>query len=292
MDIIEKQIYQTVIDTIPNPIIITDGRSIIRCNQHFLQFFAYKTLKDFKKVHDCVCALFIKGENYFSLDDINKDTFWINHFIQNKNIDKVILLDQQKQKHIFKININTLEEDANKHVVVFTDITATEKEKVHLKELAFHDQLTGIYNRQFFHKLLKKEHENMRRFKDTLSIMMFDIDHFKRVNDTYGHDIGDAVLVTLSTLVTKYLRENDIFVRWGGEEFIILLPRTNVSMAYEKAHTLRKIIENYSDTILPKFTVSFGVTQILTEDKDQSCFIRVDKALYQAKIKRNDVVLL
>ena len=86
------------------------------------------------------------------------------------------------------------------------------------------------------------------------------------------------------------LRTNDIFARWGGEEFMILLPRTNIDIAYNKAQALRQLIEQYNDDIIPNVTVSFGVTEILDTDKDQSCFKRADKALYQAKIKRNDVV--
>ena len=99
------------------------------------------------------------------------------------------------------------------------------------------------------------------------------------------------MLTTLAELVSKNLRTNDIFARWGGEEFMILLLRTDVDIAYHKANELRIIIEDHQDQI-PKFTVSLGVTEIYDYDKELSAFIRVDKALYQAKIKRNDVVKL
>jgi diguanylate cyclase (GGDEF)-like protein len=120
---------------------------------------------------------------------------------------------------------------------------------------------------------------------------MLDIDYFKQLNDTYGHDIGDKVLVALSQLISKHLRTNDIFARYGGEEFMILLPRTNVDIAYQKAEELRTLIDDHKNKI-PHFTASFGVTKITEYDKEQSAFIRVDKALYQAKVKRNDVVQL
>ena len=156
--------------------------------------------------------------------------------------------------------------------------------------MAYSDPLTNIYNRHMFDKMLLKEIENKKRHGDNLSLIMFDIDHFKAVNDNYGHEIGDKVLISLTKLVGKHLRTNDIFARWGGEEFMILLPRTDVKTAYHKAQELREVIEKYKDNVIPKVTVSLGVTEVLDSDKEQDCFIRVDKALYRAKIKRNDVV--
>ena len=141
-----------------------------------------------------------------------------------------------------------------------------------------------------FNKSLIKELENKKRHGDHLSLIMLDIDQFKAVNDTYGHNIGDKVLIILTELISKKLRTNDVFSRWGGEEFMILLPRTDVDIAYKKAQELRKVIEEYSDKTIPSITASFGVTEILETDKEQSSFKRVDEALYGAKIKRNDVV--
>ena len=165
-------------------------------------------------------------------------------------------------------------------------------EKEILEVMAYNDPLTNIYNRQMFSKMIKKEKENQKRHGDTLCIIMFDIDHFKAVNDRFGHDIGDKVLITLSKLVSKNLRVNDVFARWGGEEFMILLPRTEINDAYAKAEELRSLIEKYSDNTIPNITASFGLTKLLDTDKEQSCFKRVDEALYGAKIRRNDVMKL
>ena len=143
-----------------------------------------------------------------------------------------------------------------------------------------------------FAKVLEKEIENKKRHGDNISLLMLDIDHFKMINDTYGHEIGDKVLVSLTKLISSNLRTNDVFARWGGEEFMILLPRTDVNIAYHKAEELRKLIEEYKDNNIPNITISIGVTQMLDYDKEQSAFIRVDEALYKAKVKRNDVVKL
>ena len=186
--------------------------------------------------------------------------------------------------------------DENNQKIAYTsirqDITAIHNENKLLETMAYNDHLTGIYNRQMFAKVLEKEIENKKRHGDNISLLMLDIDHFKMINDTYGHEIGDKVLVSLTKLISSNLRTNDVFARWGGEEFMILLPRTDVNIAYHKAEELRKLIEEYKDNNIPNITISIGVTQMLDYDKEQSAFIRVDEALYKAKVKRNDVVKL
>ncbi len=292
---LEHKIFKTTINIIPNPIIVTNGSELIISNNNFLNFFNYKNLEEFVKYNSNICNLFIQHKDYFSLDSIDENILWTDYIYEYTHKDKfniitVSILDKDGEPVVFGITINKLEEYENHYVVVLTDITSIQNEKRLLEQMAYSDPLTNIYNRQMFNKMLIRERENKKRHQDNLSLIMFDIDHFKAVNDTYGHDVGDKVLITLTKLVTKNLRTNDVFARWGGEEFMILLPRTNVDVAYDKAQELRKIIEVYSDDIIPKITVSFGVTEILDTDKKQKCFKRVDEALYSAKIKRNDVV--
>ena len=234
----------------------------------------------------------MQHEDYFSLSLIDENTLWTDYIYENGNNAEVSMLDKNGEPAVFEISVNHLQSNSNYYLVVFTNITAMQNEKKLLEKMAYHDPLTNIYNRQMFNNLLAKEHENKKRHGDDLSLIMFDIDHFKEVNDTYGHDIGDKVLTTLTQLVSNHLRTNDIFSRWGGEEFMILLPRTAPDFAYNKAQELRAVVEKYADNIIPQITVSFGVTDIRDDDKEQSCFKRVDEALYQAKIKRNDVVKL
>ncbi|RLA73336.1 MAG: hypothetical protein DRG24_00480 [Epsilonproteobacteria bacterium] len=289
---IYNKVFTTTINIIPNPIIVTNGNKIIIANDNFLSFFNYKSLEEFVKYNSNICNLFVQHKDYFSLDVINDDILWTDYIYENENPTLVSILDKDGKPIVFKISINKLQEYENYYVVVFTDITAIQNEKKLLEQLAYTDPLTNIYNRQMFSKLYLKEIENKTRHGDALSLIMFDIDHFKAVNDTYGHDVGDKVLITLTKLITKHLRTNDVFARWGGEEFVILLPRTNVDVAYNKAQELRQLIEQYHDDTIPSITVSLGITEVLDTDKEQSCFKRVDKALYQAKVKRNDVVQL
>ena len=193
--------------------------------------------------------------------------------------------------------IGKMAEVVNTHIEQTIAILKSEKDSINksistLEKMVYIDTLTQTYTRQKLINALEKEKENKKRYGDHISLIMLDIDHFKNINDTYGHIIGDKVLITLAKIIKKHLRVNDIFSRWGGEEFLILLPRTKLEDAYNKANQLRQALEEYKDDEIPKFTASFGVTEVLESDGNESCFIRVDKALYLAKRKRNDVVLL
>ena len=288
---IDDPVYQKIIDTIPNPVIITDGQLLDKCNKAFLNFFGIKSLEEFLKDHECVCELFIPHKDYFSLDLISKETLWTDYLYKNPDKSRLVsIIDRSGDVHALEITLTQLEEKSSSYIVVFTDITAIQNEKKLYEILAFKDPLTKIYNRQKFNDLLVKEKENINRHGDKVSLIMLDIDHFKSINDTYGHEVGDKVLVKLVDIVQENLRKNDIFARWGGEEFMILLPRTDGETAYHKAKQLRKIIEQHKEETIPKFTVSFGVTEMSDKDYERSCFKRVDKALYEAKVKRNNVV--
>jgi len=119
---------------------------------------------------------------------------------------------------------------------------------------------------------------------------MFDIDHFKKVNDTCGHAVGDYVLKTISQIVKGTMREIDYLIRWGGEEFLAIALDTDLRGAEMLAEKIRKVIENYNFDKIGRVTVSFGVTQFRQDDTENSFMKRVDDALYQAKEKgRNRV---
>ena len=130
---------------------------------------------------------------------------------------------------------------------------------------------------------MDEEIARSQRYSTPLSVIMFDIDHFKRVNDQYGHDVGDVVLKEIVNAVKRNLREIDIFCRVGGEEFMVILPETRLNNSYQIAEKIRKIVESHSKESIPKVTISLGIVQLLDEDSKDSLLIRVDKALYMAK---------
>lgn len=145
------------------------------------------------------------------------------------------------------------------------------------------DSMLKIFNRGKLLSELNSEIKKFKRYNTNLSIIMFDIDHFKGINDTFGHDAGDNVLKKLAEIVKKEIRDTDIFARWGGEEFIILLPNTPVNGGAEFAERLRKKIEDTDFTNPETVTVSLGVTAFKTSDTEDSFLKRVDDGLYLAK---------
>lgn len=157
------------------------------------------------------------------------------------------------------------------------------------ERMAFTDGLTGTYNRRFFNEIAEKELARANRIGTPLSIILFDIDHFKHINDTYGHSTGDNVLIQLANLCKKHLRNMDVFARYGGEEFVILMPDTPKKFASQTAERLREIIAKspmtkVNGTIL-SITISLGVSTLVQANLFtlQSLLEQADEALYQSK---------
>lgn len=166
-----------------------------------------------------------------------------------------------------------------------------------LTRLASTDPLTGQLNRRVFLESFKKEWHRASRYESGLSLLMFDLDHFKQINDTYGHDVGDQVICRFSELVRSSLRDIDIFGRWGGEEFIAALPHTDLQGARTTAERIRAIIasQRFEAPGLEPFSVnvSIGAADIGNDGIDHQQIIKfADKALYEAKSAgRNQVVI-
>ncbi|MBK3332423.1 diguanylate cyclase [Persephonella atlantica] len=167
-----------------------------------------------------------------------------------------------------------------------------------LKLMASTDPLTKLYNRRYFKEVSKHFVFSAKRENEPLSVLMLDIDKFKSINDTYGHDVGDKVIKTIANILTKNRRKSDLLCRWGGEEFLILLPNTNVEGAFSVAEKIRKTVENtdinVSDEKQIKITVSIGISQMELKEEDnlEPAIRRADEALYTAKERgRNCIVL-
>ena len=164
-----------------------------------------------------------------------------------------------------------------------------------IEELAMFDPLTKLMNRGFFKEFLQREVNRSARFQRPFSMIMGDVDHFKRVNDEHGHDCGDKVLQHIARIMQKNLRSEDVICRWGGEEFLFLLPETSLDEAGEVAEKLRSKIEGGPLTfnnIKVSITMSFGVCAQTPGDRDiSSCIASADRRLYEAKRNgRNQVV--
>ncbi|MDH5613320.1 MAG: diguanylate cyclase [Gammaproteobacteria bacterium] len=170
-----------------------------------------------------------------------------------------------------------------KNAMLENEIMNRLKNEAELLLIASIDPLTCIPNRRKFNEVLSYELQRESRYQKGLSLILCDLDHFKRINDEHGHNIGDEVLREFSRLVSENIRKTDIFARWGGEEFAILLPETDLSTAFEMAEKLRLVIEKHQLPNVGKYTASFGVTQVVKDDNEIKIINRADKALYKAK---------
>lgn len=160
-----------------------------------------------------------------------------------------------------------------------------------LEEKASKDTLTGINNRENFEDIFGIQITNAHQYSQPLSLIIFDVDHFKAVNDTYGHQMGDLILRDMVELVARNLKKGDVFARWGGEEFVILTPSTDIGGASNLAENLRMLVQSHRFNGLDeKITLSFGIAQLDENDDKKTLFQKADAALYEAKKKgRNRV---
>jgi diguanylate cyclase (GGDEF)-like protein len=152
-----------------------------------------------------------------------------------------------------------------------------------MEKQATTDTLTGCYNRMMFNDLLKSESKKAARHNKKFTLVILDIDNFKSVNDTYGHLIGDEVLKEMADIVRETIRESDVFARWGGEEFSVLLPETGLNGGAILAEKIRENIKSHRFSKAGNLTCSFGVAQFKPEEPRDTLISNADWALYHAK---------
>ncbi|WP_438969941.1 sensor domain-containing diguanylate cyclase [Methylophaga sp.] len=163
------------------------------------------------------------------------------------------------------------------------DITQQKQDQAKILRLAMIDNLTGLFNRHAFEAKLDNEINRVSRYSKPLSVLMYDLDHFKKINDNFGHNAGDAVLLKVAELVRDNIRDVDMASRWGGEEFLVLMPEADIDEAKVVAEKLRKVIAEHPFEEVKSVTASFGVTQFVADESPESFLKRVDDAMYLAK---------
>ena len=200
-----------------------------------------------------------------------------NAFNHMSNKINVYIEKIESDKNLLEVRVNerTQELEEAQHRLV----NANEQ----LKTLAITDHLTGLYNRIKIEDRLEVEYLRYCRYKNIFSVILLDIDKFKMVNDTYGHDIGDITLVTTADTLTNNIRQIDTVGRWGGEEFIVVCPETEIEGASKLAEKLRMIIEKTTFNTIGNITCSFGVAEIQHTETIKNLLKRSDIALYYAK---------
>ncbi len=285
----------SILDAQDNLILVTDGKNIDNANKKFLEFFDTKTIEEFISKISCISTKFIKEDGFYFYDESNNDVSWMIQIKRTPTIDRMVkMLNKDGQEKVFLVNIDNYIHVCEHFVISLTDITDIKEKSNLLEYQANHDILTGLFNRKKFHEIYNKEIRREKRYANNLSIILFDLDHFKLFNDDFGHDIGDMALKAVANISQRVIREQDTLVRWGGEEFIVLLPETNIEGANAVAQKMRKEIEAFRDDELPRnITASFGITCFIEGDDSNTFVKRVDTALYKAKdAGRNTVITI
>lgn len=168
-----------------------------------------------------------------------------------------------------------------------------EKMNVKLKNISIRDGLTNIFNRRKLDQILEYEYNRAIQYQKELSVIFVDVDLFKSVNDTYGHNVGDKVLIEIAEILKNNIGETDILGRWGGEEFLVVCPETDMHQAAFMSEKLRKAVAKNSFSVIDQKTCSFGVATYKEGDTVKDLIQRADEGLYRAKAKgRNRVEVI
>ena len=232
------------------------------------------------------------------------DHFWQTDKLVFENDDKVVINEtslgaDNQEHHYLSIKVPCDFKTDSKTLIGFsTDVTELYQLKEKFKQLANTDELTGLYNRRYFFDNAKREFNRATRHQQALAVISIDVDHFKAINDKYGHPIGDQALIKIAEIIQPTTRAEDIFARIGGEEFSILLPNTSKLQCQQAAERLRNILDTRKIELTCGLTlsikISVGVSILKPSDNCfQDLYARSDIALYKAKsIGRNQVHMI
>ena len=223
-------------------------------------------------------------------DDIhwttNEMTRMLEKLQTEERIEDVEIEFEKNEKETRKVIVSaTRGVFQSENAILFTihDVTAQKEADLALKNLAECDELTGLYNRHFLDTIIEEEISRAERYEIPLSSILLDLDHFKNINDRWGHPVGDSVLKMTARLLKENSRTSDFAIRIGGEEFVVLLPHTDIIGARTFAEKIRTEIEAGMHPVAGKFTASFGIAQRNPGETYRSLYKRMDDALYQAK---------
>lgn len=289
--------YRKLFEKSNDALLITDRTRILDCNAAMVELFHFKNKSSLLKTHFYEFFPEIQPDGERSEDKLNG---MIDEAIRDGS-HKFESLCLRVDDTPFPTEILMTAIPMGKKTVLHTvirDITQRKESEQKLISQAIRDPLTGLFNRRYLEESLDRELSKAKRHQTSLAIIMLDADHFKMFNDTYGHLAGDVILRNMGSHLVKYSRKEDIACRYGGEEFVLVLPETSTDVAIQRAEDLRKIIETgktmkYRQQSLPTVTISLGVAVFPEHGSTVDELISsADKALYRAKEQgRNQVAI-
>ena len=213
------------------------------------------------------------------------DVFESGSAVKQKPVSKEFLFGGERvQKHFLLSAKPTRYSNRDVVIVVLTDISELAESRARLEELAVKDYLTGIYNRRYLFTEVHRCISSAKRYNEDFSILMTDLDNFKSINDTLGHQAGDRVLQEVASYLDRELRETDIVGRYGGEEFLVILPHTKQEEAFRCAERLRRGVASLeTESLKDTPTISIGVAEYTLGMSVEELIHRADTLLYRAK---------
>ncbi|GEM_PF-2999099 len=282
-----RQHLQSILENSPVGIAFLDGsRRIRQVNQAFLDLFPYREEQVLDAIPD---GLYASRAEYERIGreayPILRDGGTYDTVAQMRGADGQAF---PAALHGRALNADDLSEG---FIWILQDISEQKRLEAELIHEASHDRLTGVYNRKHFEEILDAEIERAQRYSHSFSLVMFDIDHFKAFNDTYGHAIGDIVLKRTAERAHAELRATDSLARWGGEEFMVMLPETPIGNAERLAERLRKAVLVADEDSRSAVSISLAVTEYEMGEAADTTLRRLDDGLYRAKAEgRNRVI--
>ncbi len=289
--------YRKLFEKSNDALLITDRTRVLDCNAAMVDLFHFKNKSNLLKTHFFEFFPELQTDGEKSEDKING----MMDLAVREGSHKFESMSLRADDIPFPTEILMTSIPMGKKAVLHTvirDITKRKESEQELISQAIRDPLTGLFNRRYLEESLERELSKAIRHNTQLAIIMLDADHFKMFNDTYGHLAGDMILRNMGTHLVKYSRKEDIACRYGGEEFVLVLPETSTEVATQRAEDLRKIIESgktmkYRHQTLPTVTISLGVAAFPNNgSKVDQLISAADKALYRAKEQgRNQVAV-
>ncbi|QOP40367.1 GGDEF domain-containing protein [Sulfurimonas marina] len=283
----QKNLIEELLDQQPNMVLLLDTSKALFMNKVMLAYFQCDTLELFRQRYSCVCNTFVPNEHYFHTGKIKESKNWIDTLLELPKREQIVMIEslQDHKCRSFQISIG---EFNDKYIINFTDISERMLQQHFLEDKAIHDTLTQAYNREY----LEQNIQNLISPSIQLAFTIIDIDDFKKINDTYGHDVGDKVLKELVGVINDFSRKEDVLVRWGGEEFLLLLKIEDKVILQKVLEHLRRSIELHKFSVVNKVTCSFGATFHDSCNTWEQTFKLADIALYDAKTSgKNQIVI-
>lgn len=282
---------QKFIDTQDNIVFLTNGKDLNFANKKFFEFVGFEDLNEFKKHNRCVSEIFVENDRFFHLGKLHNGECWVEHMLGLLHSQRIVtILGSDFKLHVFSVSINAF--DDNLFIVGLANISQTMIHQITLENKIIHDKLTGAFNREYFeqnYQILINQYTATGHY---LGIALLDIDHFKIVNDTYGHDVGDEVLKHFVNTVHKSSRDEDIFIRWGGEEFILILKIMTKANFFKVLDHLREVIEMENFPVVGQKTCSIGGSIYEHGEQIENTIKRADEAVYEAKENGRNMVVI